>query len=295
MSSYRITQRSLSQGTLANLQTNLARFQRLQEQLSSGRSITRPSDSPTGTVSSLRLRAESRRSEQLLRNALDGMGWLATADTALTEGLGLVRRARDLALSGANGAIGQEARSAMAAEIDVLRDGLLTVANTTYLDRPVFGGTAGGGVAYDPAGAYVGDAGRVARTVAPGVDVRVNLTGEEVFGPSGDDLFAVLSDVAYHLRTDPAALTAGDLERLDTAFLRLQNSLATAGARYHQVEIMQARTESNQLDTKSELSEVEGVDLPATIVELQLQEVAYQAALGATARVLTPSLVDFLR
>jgi flagellar hook-associated protein 3 FlgL len=30
-------------------------------------------------------------------------------------------------------------------------------------------------------------------------------------------------------------------------------------------------------------------------VELQLQEVAYQAALGATAKVIQPSLVDFLR
>jgi flagellar hook-associated protein 3 FlgL len=37
------------------------------------------------------------------------------------------------------------------------------------------------------------------------------------------------------------------------------------------------------------------VDLPATIVELQMQEVAYQAALGATARAIQPSLMDFLR
>jgi flagellar hook-associated protein 3 FlgL len=37
------------------------------------------------------------------------------------------------------------------------------------------------------------------------------------------------------------------------------------------------------------------VDLPATTMDLQLQEVAYQAALGATAKVIQPSLVDFLR
>ena len=35
--------------------------------------------------------------------------------------------------------------------------------------------------------------------------------------------------------------------------------------------------------------------LPATVVELQLTDVAYQAALGATAKVIQPSLVDFLR
>ena len=52
---------------------------------------------------------------------------------------------------------------------------------------------------------------------------------------------------------------------------------------------------TDQLETQNQLSEVEGVDLPATIVELQLQEVAYQAALGATAKVLQPTLTDFLR
>jgi flagellar hook-associated protein 3 FlgL len=58
---------------------------------------------------------------------------------------------------------------------------------------------------------------------------------------------------------------------------------------------MQDRNKANQLDSQNQLSEVEGVDLPATMVELQLQEVAYQASLGAAARALQPSLVDFLR
>ena len=45
----------------------------------------------------------------------------------------------------------------------------------------------------------------------------------------------------------------------------------------------------------SALSEVENTDLAKAIVDLQLQEVAYQAALAATARVMQPSLLDFLR
>jgi flagellar hook-associated protein 3 FlgL len=58
---------------------------------------------------------------------------------------------------------------------------------------------------------------------------------------------------------------------------------------------MQDRNKANELDSQNQLSEVEGVDLPAATVDLQLQEVAYQAALGATARALQPSLLDFLR
>jgi flagellar hook-associated protein 3 FlgL len=294
-SAFRITQRTLTTSTLANLQTNLAKMQRLQEQLSSGRSIQKPSDSPTGTVSALRLRGDIRRSEQLARNAQDGLAWLGTADTTLIEGMELVRKARDLALSGVNAATGPDARAAMAAEVETIRDGLLAVANTTYMKQPIFAGTATPTAGYSAAGAYQGDSGQITRTVAPGIKVPVNLSGQEVFGPAGNDAFAVLTDIAGHLRNDPAALTTTDLGRLDAAFQRMQNALATVGSRYHQIETMAQRIDSTRIDATSQLSEVEGVDLPATIVELQLQQVAYQAALGATAKVIQPSLLDFLR
>ena len=293
-SAFRITQRTLTSSTLANLQTNLAKMSRLQEQMSSGRSLQRPSDSPTGAVSALRLRSDVRRSEQLARNAQDGLGWLSTADTTLTDGIGMLQRARELVLSGANATIGPGQREAMATEIDGLRESFLAVANTTYLKQPLFAGTSTT-AAYDGSGVYQGDSGQIMRTIAPGLKVTVNLSGPQVFGPPGDDVFDVLSDIADHLRNDPAALTATDLDRLDGSFLRIQNALSTVGSRYHQVEAMSQRTDAGRLDAVNQLSEVEGVDLPATIVQLQLQEVAYQAALGATAKVIQPSLLDFLR
>ncbi len=49
------------------------------------------------------------------------------------------------------------------------------------------------------------------------------------------------------------------------------------------------------LSLKSTLSGVEDIDLPKTIMDLQLQQTTYQAALSATAKVLQPSLMDFLR
>ena len=116
-----------------------------------------------------------------------------------------------------------------------------------------------------------------------------------MFGPAGDDIFTVLADAASDLRNNPSELASIDLGRLDAGYLRMQNALASVGSRYHQIEIMQERNRANQLETQNQLSEVEGVDLPAAMVDLQLQEVAYQAALGATAKSLQPSLMDFLR
>lgn len=294
-SAFRITQRSMSQSSLAGLQANLARLQATQAKLSSGRSISRPSDSPTGTMAALRLRSDLDRLTQLDRNADDGKARLGTADNALTDGLSILREARDAVLQGANGSLSATDREALAAQVDGLRNSLLAVANTRYLQQPIFAGTAGATVAYDASGAYQGDAGAVTRTIAPGVKVTVNATGTDVFGPAGNDIFSVLSTISDDLRNNPSALTTTDLSQLDAGYLRIQNALASVGSRYHQIEIMQERNNANSLESQNQLSEVEGVDLPATMVDLQLQEVAYQSALGATAKALQPTLMDWLR
>jgi flagellar hook-associated protein 3 FlgL len=304
-SAFRVTQRSLTNTSLAGLQANLDRMQRLQEQLSSGKALNRPSDSPTSTVSALRYRAELKRNAQYDRNASDGLAWLGTADNALTDGMSLVRRVRELVLTAANAATDQQGREAIAAEIDTLRDGLLATANTSFLGRPVFAGTASTTTAYDAAGNFLGDSGQVKRTVASGVDVQVNVSGPDAFsftpvvagGPS--DLFATLSTISTHLRSgnpvDVQTMSTDDLNALDAGFGQMQKALTTVGARYAQVQTMQTRVQSLAVDLTSSLSDVENVDLPKTIMDLQMQQVAYQSALSATAKVIQPSLVDFLR
>jgi flagellar hook-associated protein 3 FlgL len=294
-SAFRITQRSIGTSSLAGLQASLARLQATQAKLSSGKTISRPSDSPTGTMSALKLRTDIDRYDQLDRNASDGLARLGTTDNALTDGLSTLREARNLVVQGTNASMSSTDRQALATQIDGLRQSLLAVANTKYLQQPLFAGTAGTTDAYDPNGVYQGNASTASRTIAPGVKVAVNVPGEEAFGPAGDDVFKLLGDIANDLRSNPANLSTTDLTKLDAGYVRMQNALSGVGSRYHQIEIMQARNQANQLDTKNQLSEVEDVDLPAATVDLQMQEVAYQAALGATARAIQPSLVDFLR
>jgi flagellar hook-associated protein 3 FlgL len=85
------------------------------------------------------------------------------------------------------------------------------------------------------------------------------------------------------------------LTALDNVRTNLQTQLSDVGARYNRVQSAQQSADDRSLTIANSLSTVEDVDLPKTIVQLQLQQVAYQAALGATAKVVTPSLVDFLR
>jgi flagellar hook-associated protein 3 FlgL len=289
----------VSAGMLGGLQDNLSRLQRIQSQLSSGRQIARPSDSPSGVLDAMRYRAEIQRNDQYARNIDDGLGWLGTADNTLTSSLDIVRRARDLVVSAGNGATDPSAHQAMAAEIDTLRASLLDLANTRYLDRSIFAGNAGTQNTFDATGAYLGDAGIVTRSVGPGAAVQVNLTGPEVFGPPAPGqlgIFDLLGQISAHLRAgDTASVLGGDLHNLDASRVQVQDQLSLVGARYNHLEVSRTRTEDTKTAITSSLAEVESIDLPKTMVDLSLQEMAYQAALAATARAVQPSLVDFLR
>jgi len=300
---FRITQRTVSNSMLAGLQTNQAKLHKIQEQLSSGKQISRPSDSPVKTVESMQFRSELRRTEQYVRNSDDGLAMLGAADTALTSSLDMTRRVRDLTLQGMNASVNAVGREAIASEIDALREGLVGIANARYLDRPVFGGTTPGQSAYtvptstDPGGQYMGDAGVIARTVAAGIQVEVNVTGPQVFGQGESQLFDVLKGLSATLRGPESGLSDLDngLTKLDTAGNRIISALGTLGARFNRMDTMRVRAEDQLVSLTNNLSEVESIDLPRTIVDLQMQEVAYKAALGATARVVQPSLLDFLR
>lgn len=295
LSALRVTPGMVTRTMVAGLESNLDRLQKVQEQISSGRLVNRPSDAPVAAVAAMQLRSSTARTSQLLRNADDGKAWLGTADAALTSSLDMIRRAREVTGSAVAGSIDAATRATMASEMTTLRDGLIGLANSRYLGRPVFAGTADVSSAYDASGTYRGDAGSVKRTVAEGTTVTVNVTGPQAFGTGPNGLFAVLADITAHLQADDITALQSDLARLDGATGGLENTLAEVGARYNRVDTMQSAANSRLVTLTEQLSVTEDIDLPKTIMELQLQQTAYQAALGSTAKVIQPSLMDFLR
>ena len=297
MTIQRVTQTMLSQRSLDGLQLSLGRLARTQEQLSTGRVLNRPSDSPTDTTAAMRMRSSLADAKQYARNAEDGRGWLGQIDTTLQSMVHETRKARELVLQGANtGSTNTAAREALAVEVEQLRESLIAQANTKYLERPVFGGVTAKSNAYTAAGTYDGTSnGEVTRTVADGVTVRVDFDAAEAFGPHDANLFKDLQDAADALRTGDQTAISASIDKLAGGLDRLTGALAEVGGRTNRLESALQRAQDAELSLTSSLSEIENVDLPKAMVDLQLQEVAYQAALAATARVMQPSLLDFLR
>ncbi len=298
----RITHRSIQESTLGHLQRNLSAMATIQEQLSTQKRINRPSDDPTGTVDVLQLRSDLRATEQHRRSIDDGTGWLNSADRALTTSTTTLTGVKVLAIAALNtGAQSASSREAMALEIEGLRDELVAQANTSYLGRSVFAGTSGPGAAVTvgagPPRTYTWAStgtGTVERRVASDTSVRVDVEGPAVFGEGGDTVFALLDTIAAQVRAGDPALSAS-LGELGERFERVTAAHSQVGARAVRLDTARQAADDRELAVTTSLSEVESIDLPATIVALQSQEVAYRAALGATAKVLQPSLMDFLR
>lgn len=295
MSLLRVTEGSASYDALVGLQSAASRLSSLQAKMSSGHQITKPSDDPSGTVRALQLRADLRRNTQYTANSGDAQGWLSTADVTYSQMVKLVQNARSLVVQGLNtGATSQASSDALADQVDAIRTSLISLSNATYNGRPVFGGTTTGGLAYDTAGNYVGDAGVVTRTVGPQATIQINQTGPQIFGAPGSDVFSVLSSISSTLRTNPTAL-GPSLGQLDTALTRISTAQAAEGAAMQRVQVAQSAQAATNVSLNEELSGIQDIDIADMAIQVTTANTNYQAALQTTASIRQMSLLNFLR
>ncbi|OMQ15384.1 flagellar hook-associated protein 3 [Modestobacter sp. VKM Ac-2676] len=300
----RITHKAVVQTSLQGLNRNMEAIQKLQQQLTSGKTISKPSDDPAGTNAAIITREELATATQHARNISDGMGFLDATDSTLQNMIAQVQKVRELTVKGLNsGANDEVSRAAVATEIAGIRESLLGLANRTVQNRPIFGGITAGAAAYDVAsGAYVGNGSGgtpINRQVSDADVIRVDITGPEAFGVTDPvngtrDLFTIIGDIAADVVPDPAALE-GHLRALDGALSNMLKVTADIGTRTSRLETAKQVNTDLQLTLTSRSADIENVDLAKTIMNLTMQQTGYEAALGATAKAIQPSLVDFLR
>jgi len=290
--STRITQNTISQTALRGLQANLTRVQGLQQQISSGKKISQPSDDPSGAAASMTFRSQQAGDDQYLRNIDHVAGRLSVTDNALTQLSDRLRSVRDQMVASQNGALSTDGRAALAADITSVRNEVMSIYNTTYLDRPVFGGTVQGRQAVDPTtGAYVGNDVPIESRISADTVIRLDVQGTAA---GADVVPGVLATVAANV-TSPTGAQPSDFDAIDAAMSKVQQALGDVGAREARVDTTKTNVDSHRLDLVARISQNEDVDLPQTIMNLQAQQVGYQAALGAAAKIVQTSLVDFLK
>lgn len=298
--STRITTGMTQRNILSDLNRVTERLTRTQQKVASNREITRPSDDPFGASRALALRTSLEGTQQYQRNIRDAQGWQETSELALRDITDAAHRAQELLVQGSSDTSTPEARSAIAAEIDQLIDAIKQSGNATYRGRHVFAGTRTDQPPYlTTSDAYQGSAAVVARQVGPGVALDIGVLGSDFLGDGAGaadgKLLHVLRDISSHLVADDGAALRGDIARLDGNVDTLLDVRAQNGARTNRFDAALRRLSEVEESTLGQLSETEDADIAKTLIELNSQQAAYQAALKAGASIVQVSLMDFLR
>jgi len=306
VSTTRVSFGSVAQLSLYQLEQAQSQLQDLQSQLASGNLITKPSDNPGGAVQALAYQSDLARSKQYTTNVTDGIGWLGRADSVLSDVQTQLQKAASLAVQGANATVDQSGRDAVASQIDGIRQAMLADANTSYLNRPLFGGTSAATAYNTTTGAYQGDTNTVSRTVAPGTTVAINVTGPQVFGadtvtsggvtsPNPNNVFNVLAQLSSDLKAGNINAVNTDQTALSAAINTVSDSQAVVGARYNQLQAAQTQLTTQQNSLQTTLASLVNVDFAKAATNFTLQNNVYQAALKATSMVMQQSLVNFIQ
>ncbi|MGH4125777.1 MAG: flagellar hook-associated protein FlgL [Clostridium sp.] len=139
----RVTNKMLSNNFLRDMRTNLTNLSRLQNQMSSGKEIKRPSDDPSKASRIMQMYSEIDANKQYNSNIKNSINWLDTTDTALGQVGNVVGRIQDLLLSAGNGSYGADERQAVKDEINQKVGELSQILNTSFDGKYIFGGTDG--------------------------------------------------------------------------------------------------------------------------------------------------------
>lgn len=298
----RVTPSMMHMQLTRNLTRNMNQMSSIQEQVTTGRKINRASDDPVGITYALRYRSELSGNEQYQKNVDQALSWLDFNDTVLAQAQDVLKRVKELAVQGSNGTNPDVALGNIADEIMQLKEQMVDIANSKLNGKYVFNGQNTDKIPYDPALDPTGltpDNGPIMYAVGVGVTLPVNLSGADVFGtaadPDNDNIFGVLDRIIGALNSNSHDDVAAEISNLEKRMDKILNQQAEIGARVNRVELMQNRLMDLELNLTDLQSKAEDADFEKLLIDAKINENVYQASLAVGAKVIMPSLVDFLR
>lgn len=289
----RVTQQMMHQNSVRHMQQNLGRFEKSNLQASSGTLLHKPSDDPQSVSKAMSLKSALAQNAQFERNAGEAHLWLNETDRSVQAMIDVTQRIRELSVQGANGTLSTEDRKALAGEVESLNQQLRQFANSKVDGHYLFNGSETKQQPF-PADGSTGSEG-LAKTIllGDGLRLEVGILPEALIGKSGESsqLFSAVDKLADNLKSGGEV----SLDDIDRAMERLLTAAAENGARHNRVEATENRLLDAKLSLGSALSAVSDVDYAELLIKLKSEESIYQASLSSSAKMLQPSLMDFLR
>ncbi|WP_145334507.1 flagellar hook-associated protein FlgL [Paenibacillus xylanexedens] len=305
----RITNNMLGSQLLMNLNRNAQQMNTTQTQLATGRKINKPSDDPVGITYSLRYRAELSSNDQYQKNVDSAISWLEFNDTVMNQAGNVVQRLRELTVQASTGTNPQSAMDSINEEVKQLKEQLIDISNSKLNGKYIFNGETYDVKPYDfpsnpdgtldttNAASVVTDNGKINFIVGESVQLPINVSGNEVFGSETeeDNLFKIVNNVMKALTEGNQKELSNQLDLIDSRTDKMLAIRSEIGAKTNRVDLMMGRLDDLGINLTDLQSKVEDADIAELSMKAKIQENIYNASLSVGAKIISPSLVDFLR
>lgn len=302
----RITTNMTANNAIYNLQQGRARLDKLQEQSTTEQNINRPSDDPISARILMDIGDKLKATDQYSSNITKADTFMTVTNTALTGISDFLSQAKTLVNSISSGSNDATERQTVNDQLVALKKQIVDMANTQSGDQYVFGGANSSTPPFNTTNNnYAGDSTQLQVEVAQNSTQAMNLTGDRVLQGSGsspsygstnilqtfDNLIAAVGN-----STTPSNVTAiqAGAKDLETGAKQIANAQSDLAARMIRLDNMTKMNTSNKNTLQDISSNIQYVDLAKLGVELTQQQNAFSAALSATAKISSMSLLDYL-
>lgn len=286
----RVTQSMLSNNMVNNLGKSYERLAKLQEQINSQKKYTKPSDDPVAAMLGMGYRTELNQIEQFSRNIGEANNWVDTTDATISQAVSALQRARELTVQASTGTLTADQRKSISEELIQIKEHLTDLGDTQVGGKYIFNGID---TNVKPSIDKKYGVGEIKLEVFSGISIQINTNGKELFGDTlGKDgsIQKTIDDLTSNEGSIDDRLK--DLDGTINLFLSVQ---AQVGARQNRVDLMSDRLKQQELFATEILSKNEDIDIEKAILNLTTQESIHNAALSVGAKIIQPTLLDFLR
>jgi flagellar hook-associated protein 3 FlgL len=402
----RITTKELQRNMLYVINNRYSDLADLQNQMSTGKRLQRPSDDPVDVANTLKLQTKSTELQQFKKNINDGLAFMGVTETAMESMNTLLQRVRELSIEAASDTLSADERSYINDETAQLFKQCIALVNTQYKGDYIFNGTqtkippyqmqtsvsstvsdylnlkmayfdasppvavgdtvqlqnafdnspitnlipgsfnmqvagarftenvdyqvdyeAGtlrilnpalllngspGGPYYDISqlnlnfdyltvgtdiyGQSVSSNGIVSREIESNTEMQINISAEELLtdNSTGTTLIGTLLRFGQNLLRNNNAGIETAITEIDTVFNSVLSAQSKNGARINRLETTLSRNENQYSETVSLQSQLEDAEMAETVSKFMVTQNVYNAALQSAAKIIQPSLANFL-
>jgi flagellar hook-associated protein 3 FlgL len=308
-------------------QNNLTNMSKINQQISTGKVINTVSDDPHKAIRIMNINNEIKYTEKYNSNIDETVGWMNTTDGALESTGNLLNEIKETILKVGNGTYSQNEMKSLNEDMNEKIKQLADTLNSTHGGKYLFGGSSvddapitvienpDGTVklefSKDKNGQTIPNTDDLKADISSGINIDYNISVGEILNiKDGNGNTVNLLDEINNLSTLMNDIANGDEQtaakaketllndtkgKIDTLFDHVVNERTSLGVRVSTAEKIKELNDEDILNIQDVLSKTQDTDVVEKFIELKSAEMIYQASIQVGAKLIQPTILDYIR